>query len=489
MKFDHIVPRTLIKDNSIDNLALVTREENQNKAASFVLPENYRTSKMKVWWKHLKKLNLINDKKYNNLIRDKFSQEAIEGFINRQLVETRQICKHVANIIKNMYDNTEVYYVPATLSSNYREQFELYKFREINDYHHAHDAYLAAALGEYRTFLKSNISYDYLKGLNYKLYQEKKYKELNAGYVINSLVNADNYTELFCDSNTGELLFDADKFNQTIENTLYQNDILVSKKVEFKTGELWQQTKNKKGKKGVPLKESMPTEQYGSYTSIKPAYAAVVKFTKKDNLEQRLVGIPIYIDILSKKDINIKKEYLKQVLNADEAEIVKDRIPFYSLINWNGAICSLVGATDKVEVCNAKEFNIDKKHMKKWKTTLMRLFNNKKEIIDDTLYNENLEDILKYIMFKIEKEFVLYQNLLDEMKEIFKINQEEKLNIEDKEKAILEMFKLLKFNSSTANLKFLNSSIAFGKKHNRIINHSIIINQSTTGLWEQTNEF
>ena len=119
----------------------------------------------------------------------------------------------------------------------------------------------------------------------------------------------------------------------------------------------------------------------------------------------------------------------------------------------------------------------------------MRLFNNKKEIIDDTLYNENLEDILKYIMFKIEKEFVLYQNLLDEMKEIFKINQEEKLNIEDKEKAILEMFKLLKFNSSTANLKFLNSSIAFGKKHSRIINHSIIINQSTTGLWEQTNEF
>lgn len=488
-EIDHIVPRTLIKDNSIDNLALVTREENQNKAASFVLPENYRTSKMKVWWKHLKKLNLINDKKYNNLIRDKFSQEAIEGFINRQLVETRQICKHVANIIKNMYDNTEVYYVPATLSSNYREQFELYKFREINDYHHAHDAYLAAALGEYRTFLKSNISYDYLKGLNYKLYQEKKYKELNAGYVINSLVNTDNYTELFCDPNTGELLFDADKFNQTVENTLYQNDILVSKKVEFKTGELWQQTKNKKGENGVPLKENMPTEKYGSYTRIKPAYAAIVKFIKKNNLEQRLVGIPIYVDIAAKKDINVKKEYLKQILNVDEVKIVKDRIPFYSLINWNGAICSLVGATDKVEVCNAKEFNIDKEHMKKWKTTLVRLFNNKKEIIDNTLYNENLEEMLKYIIFKIEKEFLLYQNLLDEMKQIFKINSNEKHSIEGKEKLIKEIFKLIKFNSSCANLKDFDASSFYGKKEKRIIEHGTIVNQSATGLWKNYYEF
>ena len=488
-EIDHIIPRTLIKDNSIDNLALVTREENQNKSASFVLPENYRTSKMKVWWNHLKKLKLISDKKYNNLIRDKFSQETIEGFINRQLVETRQICKHVANIIKNMYEKTEIYYIPANLSSNYREKFELYKFREINDYHHAHDAYLAATLGEYRTYLKSNISYDYLKRINFKSYQEKKYQELNAGYVINSLVNADNYTELFCDPNTGELLFDAKEFNKAIENTLYQNDILVSKKVEFKTGELWQQTKNKKGEKGVPLKRNMPTEKYGAYTSISPAYAAVVKFVKNNKEDQRTIGIPIYIDITSKENKNIKIEYIKNLLNADEVEIIKDKIPFYSKLNWNGAICSLVGATDKVEVCNAKEFNIDKKHMIKWKLTLVRLFNGKKEIIDNATYNENLEEIIEYIVSKIEKEYILYQNLLDQMKEMFKINSTEKLNPEDKEKVILEMFKLLKCNSACANFKFLNESIAFGKKNGRIINDGIIINQSATGLWENYYEF
>ena len=84
---------------------------------------------------------------------------------------------------------------------------------------------------------------------------------------------------------------------------------------------------------------------------------------------------------------------------------------------------------------------------------------------------------------------ILYQNLLDQMKEMFKINSTEKLNTEDKEKVILEMFKLLKCNSACANFKFLNESIAFGKKNGRIINDGIIINQSATGLWENYYEF
>lgn len=75
------------------------------------------------------------------------------------------------------------------------------------------------------------------------------------------------------------------------------------------------------------------------------------------------------------------------------------------------------------------------------------------------------------------------------MKRMFKINQETKLNIEDKEKAIIETFKLLKCNSTCANLKFLNASSAFGKKDKRLIQHGKIINQSTTGLWKSYYEF
>ena len=73
------------------------------------------------------------------------------------------------------------------------------------------------------------------------------------------------------------------------------------------------------------------------------------------------------------------------------------------------------------------------------------------------------------------------------MKEYFCYNDQEKLTIEEREKVIIEMLKLLKLNSSTANLKFLDSSysMAFGKKNDRIIEQPKIINQSVTGLYRR----
>ena len=128
-------------------------------------------------------------------------------------------------------------------------------------------------------------------------------------------------------------------------------------------------------------------------------------------------------------------------------------------------------------------------HMKKWKTSFLRLFNNKKEIIDDETYSNNLEEILEYIVFKIEKEYVLYQNLLNQIKDLFKLNDSEKLKIDEKEQAIIEMFKLLKCNSACANLKFLKANDRFGRCSQKNISKSIIINQSTTGLWKKYYEF
>ena len=60
---DHILPQTLIKDDSIDNKALVLREENQIKRDNLVLPREFQ--KQSVWWNHLKKIELMSSKKYN----------------------------------------------------------------------------------------------------------------------------------------------------------------------------------------------------------------------------------------------------------------------------------------------------------------------------------------------------------------------------------------------------------------------------------------
>ena len=503
---DHIIPRTLIKDDSIDNKALVLKEENQIKAANFILPKQYRNEINFVWWNHLKKCGLMTDKKINRLKRSSYSDEDIEGFINRQIVETSQIVKHVANILKNYYKNSKVIYLKANLSSEFRKKYDIFKFRDINDYHHMHDAYLAVALGYYVTyFLKKNkIDFTQLKEENYKNYQNGTYKyNKKYGYVIN---NVDETITLY-DKNTGEVLVEGSKFVNTVIKNLCYFDGLISKKVEIRTGEFFEQNMSKKGTKGASLHKGLDYNMYGSYSGKNPSYAILVKYTKKEKEEQKMIGIPIYIDKESKKDNQIKIDYIKDLLKLDKnskIEIIKDKIPFNALLNWEGQICYLVGATDKVEVCNAKEFIIDAKHLNKWKYTLSKLLNNQKFYSDalaqklniseneiDNKYSENLSEIILYIVEKVKKEYKLYENLIPNMEEMFKTNHINTLETSEKEIIIKQMFNLLKPNSLTANLKQLNSkySMAFGRKKNKTINHTIIINKSVTGIYEVENEF
>ena len=163
-------------------------------------------------------------------------------------------------------------------------------------------------------------------------------------------------------------------------NIANRNDIIISKKTEVKTGEFYNQTKNSKGLAGVELKKGLDTKLYGSYTSLNPSYAVVVKYYKGNTINQRMVGIPILIDTKLNSDPAVIDNYVKSLLNIKKDESISyvlDRenkilkIPFFTKMKWNEQICSLVGATDRVEVCNAKEFKIDKLNLKKWKYTLM----------------------------------------------------------------------------------------------------------------------
>lgn len=504
---DHIIPQMLIKDDSIDNKALVLREENQCKAASYVLPKEYRTMYMQEWWKHLLDKKLISHKKYSSLRRSYYRDEDIAGFINRQLVETRQITKHVANILHDLYKGTKIIYLKANLPHNYRDKYKLYKFREINDYHHAHDAYLAAVLGEYKEkYLKGKVNFAKIKELNDILRTRKDYQSLKYGYVINSLDDSFNATinqlvpDQF-DEETGELLvnkftFDTNRFNRVVENTLYQNDVLISRKIEIRNGEFYNQTKNSKGavaKSPVRLKKNLPIELYGSYTSLNPAYAIMIKYTKKNKVEQRLVGMPIYMLAQEKCNPDMNVEYIRKILKLqakDQIEIVSKPIPFYSLLNWDGQICYLTGASDTVEVCNAKEFHFSKEFMIQHKDALHRLFHQKKNAVDDETYECHLTDIIIYIVKKIEKEYQLYQNLILDLKKMIHFSDLSLLSLAQKETVIIELMRLLKCSSENANFKFLNEkySSAFGKKNGRIISNTTVITKSVTGIKENTYE-
>lgn len=489
---DHIIPRSLVKNDSIENKALVLRVENQEKAANFVLPAKFRNQNNIKWWDHLRDIGLISTKKHDNLIRYKYSDDDIDGFISRQLVETRQITKHVVNILSNLYKDTSVVSLHANLSHNYREKFELYKYRNLNDHHHAHDAYLAAVIGNFTKNYLKKVNFEKLREINNKLFESKQYDDAKYGYVINSMDS-----RFLCDYDTGEMKYDIDEFNKIVSNTLYNNyDIKISKKTEIKTGKFYHQNASKKGNPGAKLKDNLPTDKYGSYNNVESSYTAIVKWMENSKEKQKLVGIPIYLDVKLKSNPKIIDEYLHNLLKLDaniDIEIVKSHIPINQLLNWDGKICYLIGARTLlpyVEVCNAKQFIIDKKHLIEWKYVLNRLFNKKeKDFLTDDLYSEKLDDVMQYIIEKIDKEYLLYKDNIVEIKKIFGKDNFHNFSILDKEKAILETFKLLKCDRLTANYKIFNNKESFARKNSKTISNVKLISKSVTGLWEHENEF
>ena len=145
---DHIYPQSKVKDDSIvNNKVLVRSEINGSKKDDYPIAADIRR-KMGAQWKLLRELGLINEEKYRRLTRDTpFDENEEWGFINRQLVETRQSTKAVTTLLSEKYPETEIVYVKAGMVSEFRQEFDMLKCRSVNDLHHAKDAYLNIVVG------------------------------------------------------------------------------------------------------------------------------------------------------------------------------------------------------------------------------------------------------------------------------------------------------------------------------------------------------
>lgn len=481
---DHIIPRSLVKDDSIDNKALVIRKYNQEKKDNLVLPKAYRNLAQIQWWQRLKNNGLMSAKKFHNLTRDEYSDEDIDGFINRQLVETRQIIKHVANILGNEYRKTKILYPKASLSHNYRERYELYKFRNINDYHHAHDAYLAAVLGEYSDkYMKKRFDFSQIKEINKKIIDLNDKEKIKYGYVINSLDErvsniVINSSKNMTDEKTGEVLFDAKKFNETVVKNLYRNDILISRKNEIRSGQFYKETIYKRRVGTIPIKKDMPVDIYGGYSNNETKYLKLVKY---GNGKKKLIGIPMNLAALN--DTKIIDNYIKYQLklkNSDTYEVLKNIIPFETEIIYNNQNVyikgySVMGRT--CEVSNAHELKIKKDLLYNWRYALNYFINGKEKDVEEA--KKHSIEIYNFLVESID--YPLFNNELKKIRENIKFDT---LEIEKQKKVILELFKLFKCSSINANLKEFDLSDRIGRLSGINIKDGYIITKSTTGLKE-----
>lgn len=437
---DHIIPQAFIKDDSLDNRVLTSSKDNRGKSDN--VPSIEIVQKRKTFWQQLLDSKLISDRKFNNLTkaeRGGLDERDKVGFIKRQLVETRQITKHVAQILdlrfngevikKNQKNRAvKIITLKSNLVSNFRKEFRLYKVREINNYHHAHDAYLNAVVAKAILRKYPKLEPEFVYG-DYKKHDLKRYfskskdpKEIEKAtekyffysnllnffkeevhYADGTIVKRDN---IEYSKDTGEIAWDKEKDFTIIKKVLALPQINIVKKTEIQTHGLDRgkprglfnsnpSSKPSEDSKEnlVPIKQGLDTRKYGGYAGISNSYAVLVKaIIEKGTKKQRKTILEFQgISILDKIDFEKNKE--NYLLGKGYLDILSTIIlPKYSLFEFPDGtrrrLASILSTNNKRgEIHKGNELVLPAKY-----TTL--LYHAKR--INKSLETEHLEYVNKH---------------------------------------------------------------------------------------------
>lgn len=319
---DHIVPRSLVKDDSLDNLCLVVKSANTAKGMNYPLNSNVIT-KMLRFWQVLLDNKMMTKEKFARLTRRaELSDDEYKGFINRQLVEVSQANKAIGRLIKKYFPQTAVIYTRARQVSDFRQKFDLLKVREINKYHHAHDAYLNIVVGNYYS----------------EHFQKKRFSKETAQYEFNA-------KNLF-DVSFGTY-WDKDKHLPIVLSIFKRKSILVTRQPFINKGEFYEQNLSKAGEVNrAPIKESGPISdvvKYGGYSGNNTSHFTLVEIeTRPNKFERRLVPITIY-DAIRISDDSVLLAHIKKILSKNEVKIIEKIIPLHTTLEINGSTQYLSG--------------------------------------------------------------------------------------------------------------------------------------------------
>lgn len=321
---DHIFPRSKLKDDSLDNRVLVLIRENRRKKD--VYPINTEiVSKMKPFWRELREKGLISETKYSRLIRtNELTQDELKGFINRQLVETRQSTKAAAGIFKEMLPGTEIVYAKASNADEFKAKNGIIKIRELNDLHHAKDAYINIVVGNV-----FNVKFTH----NPYLFQTR-------------------------DSYNLETLFDRDikgawkvEDRQRIVDTANKNTARVVFMQTEGEGKLFDATIKpaKANATLTPLKAKgawLDTSKYGGYNSATTAYFMLVR--SKDKKGRPMLTLEAYTRLMEKMypdNLEAKEKFCREQCGLIQPEILIDKIKKGTLMKYKGSYLYLRGKT------------------------------------------------------------------------------------------------------------------------------------------------
>ena len=481
-EIDHIFPRTLTSDDSLDNLVLVKKKENQRKLDDLVLPLEIR-NKMEVFWKKLYDNGLITQTKYYRLMRDEFRRDQIDKFINRQLVETRQIIKHVANIIENHYEDTKVFTVRANLSHEFREKYGIYKNRNVNDFHHAHDAYIACIIGRYIQIRFPGLEAKYVYGQymqNVKKTKNNIDKE-NHGFIINSM----KYECI--DEDTGEVIWNPERILDYIKCFNYR-DVYITKKLDTNNRELFNVTilPNDKNSEKGKTKATIPVNKlrsnvrkYGGFSGLQSDIVAI-EGKKGKKIDRRLINLPILLRYVSIED---QCKYIMENNKYRDVKIIK-KIKKNQLIEIDG-ICYYLKSADELDTAYQLILSRDDNEMiyridRAIQNNDFSYFDNKKE---------NIDELYRLICHKMIENYPKYKK---KVYEFIKEREEEFFELDNSQKCIVifEMIRVMKRGEQYINIPFEPYNLKNDRKgrlncQSILLDNTYFYDVSITGIYSK----
>lgn len=490
---DHIIPQAVTQNDSIDNRVLVARAENARKTDSFTYMPQI-ADRMRNFWQILLDNGLISRVKFERLTRqNEFSEREKERFVQRSLVETRQIMKNVATLMRQRYGNSA-----AVIGLNAELTKEMHRYlgfshknRDINDYHHAQDALCVGIAGQFAAnrgfFADGEVSdgaqnsynqylRDYLRGYREKLSAEDRKQGRAFGFIVGSMRSQDEQKRV--NPRTGEVVW-SEEDKDYLRKVMNYRKMLVTQKVGDDFGALYDETRyaatDPKGIKGIPFDGAkQDTSLYGGFSSAKPAYAVLIESKGKTRLvnvtmqEYSLLGDRPSDDELRKVLAKKKSEYAK-------ANILLRHVPKMQLIRYGGGLMVIKSAG---ELNNAQQL---------WLPYEEYCYFDDLSQGKGSLEKDDLKKLLDSILGSVQCLYPWHRFTEEELADLHvafdKLPEDEKKNV------ITGIVSALHADAKTANLSIVGMTGSWRRMNNKsgytFSDEDEFIFQSPSGLFEK----
>lgn len=483
---DHIYPQSLTKDDNLDNnMVLVNKADNSNKQDVYPLSETIR-QRCAGFWKELHEGGFINDEKYSRLMgRNPLSDEQLEGFIARQLVETSQGTKVVAKILTSAMPNSKVVYSKAKVVSDFRKKYDLLKSRLVNDFHHANDAYLNIVVGNAYLVKFTDNPRKYIREEYNK--DKEKYR-YNLARFFEHDVKRGNEVAWVAQKDNGE-----NGTIVTVKKVMSKATPLLTR-MNFESHGGFSEmnaSKAEKNKEGIylPLKgkdRRYDVSEYGGYNKSSTAYFFLVESEVKGKKIRTIETVPIYLANEINQHPEKLEEYCVNDLGLVNPNVRIRKIKIQSLIKREGFYLHITGKSgDRLALRNATNLILEKKwvnYIKKIEKFI------EKGICNDVSLKNNIE--LYKVLINKHKYGVFRKRpnpIGDKLENRYTVFIEK--NVDEQIKVLNQILNATAIvPAGKADLTIINESkstgeMKIGKKidsKNRII----LINQSVTGIYE-----